>query len=166
MPFATERVEERPGNRSAATELGRAAASPSVGAGHCSSEFPLARPVGRGAGGLVRLIGKAFSYWWCRRRRATAIRELQKLNDRMLEDIGLTRAEITAALEGRLHRGGQRRMAQTPGTGFGAPQRWPSERNFARVAAGRGQHARPADGAPPDAATADVAIAPAGGRSL
>lgn len=89
----------------------RAAASPWVGAGHYSSEFPRGRLVGRGAGGLVRLLGRAYSDWCCRRRRAAAIRELQKLDDRMLEDIGLTRGEITAALDGQLDGGGDQQGA-------------------------------------------------------
>ena len=121
MRFATERVEERPGNRAAGIELGRAAAQPSLGAGRYQPKFRLARLMGRGAGGLVRRIGRMFSDLWYRRRRAAAIRELRDWDDRMLKDIGLTRGEVTAAVDGQLDRGGQRRIAQTPGAGFGTP---------------------------------------------
>jgi uncharacterized protein YjiS (DUF1127 family) len=60
---------------------------------------------------LLRLIGGVLADWRCRRQRAAAIRELRAWNDWMLMDIGLTRGEIIAAVDGRLERGGRRPVA-------------------------------------------------------
>jgi uncharacterized protein YjiS (DUF1127 family) len=53
----------------------------------------------------VRVIGAIFRRWRKRRRRRAAIRELRALNDRALKDMGLTRGEIVAAVDGQVDRG-------------------------------------------------------------
>lgn len=54
---------------------------------------------------LVRAIGATFRRWRARRRRRAAIRELRAVNDRTLKDMGLTRGEIVAAVDGEVYRG-------------------------------------------------------------
>ena len=44
--------------------------------------------------------------WRERRRRKAAIRELRAVDDRTLKDMGLTRGEIVAAVDGEVYRGG------------------------------------------------------------
>ena len=71
--------------------------------------YPLRWPLtlaGRGAGALLRFIDDARAAWRCRRERKAAIRDLRDWDDKMLKDIGLTRGEIVAAVDGRLQRGG------------------------------------------------------------
>ncbi len=113
MQLTTERLEERP--------RGRTATPLTLAAGHNPRDIPLARLVGRGAGAVLRLIGEVLAEWRCRRQRAATIRELRAWDDRMLKDIGLTRGDITAAVDGRLDRNGRGRPAPTRGTSCGAP---------------------------------------------
>ena len=54
---------------------------------------------------LVRAIGATFRRWRERRRRRAAIGELRALGDRTLKDMGLTRGEIVAAVDGLVCRG-------------------------------------------------------------
>ena len=61
---------------------------------------------GRSADALRRIIGAALAAWRSRRERKAAIGDLRSWNDSMLKDIGLTRGEIIAAVDGRLQRGG------------------------------------------------------------
>jgi uncharacterized protein YjiS (DUF1127 family) len=56
---------------------------------------------------VPRIIGVAFGRWAEGRRRRAAIRELRAVCDRTLKDMGLTRGEIVAAVDGRIHRGKQ-----------------------------------------------------------
>lgn len=72
-----------------------AISAPALGAAYRLPRFPLAR-----------LMGRAFERWRERRQRRAAIAELQALDDRALRDIGLTRGEIIAAVDGLVHRGG------------------------------------------------------------
>jgi uncharacterized protein YjiS (DUF1127 family) len=102
----TERANERPDRRTA-TPL-------TLNARPYPPKWPLVRLAGRGAGALVRLIGGVLADWRCRRQRAAAIRDLRAWDDWMLKDIGLTRGEITAAVDGRLERGGRRPGAPAP----------------------------------------------------
>ncbi|HET6518975.1 MAG TPA: DUF1127 domain-containing protein [Geminicoccaceae bacterium] len=83
MRLTVERVNERQGGRVATRD-----------------------PLTRGARGPVRLIGRIVAEWRCRRRRAAALRELRAWDDRALKDIGLTRGEIRAAVDGELDRVG------------------------------------------------------------
>ena len=52
---------------------------------------------------LLRGIGATLARWGERRQRKTAIRELRALDDRALKDMGLTRGEIIAVVDGRMH---------------------------------------------------------------
>ena len=52
---------------------------------------------------LLRTIGATFRRWREWRRRRAAIRELRTLDDRALKDMGLTRGEIVAAVDGQIH---------------------------------------------------------------
>jgi uncharacterized protein YjiS (DUF1127 family) len=51
------------------------------------------------------MLSTAFLRWRERRRRKTAIRELRAVDDRTLRDMGLTRGEIIAAVDGQVYRG-------------------------------------------------------------
>jgi uncharacterized protein YjiS (DUF1127 family) len=73
--------------------------------GHRLPGSPVVHPGGNPLGALVRLIGGVLAGWRCRLRRAAALRELRAWDDRMLRDIGLTRGEIRAAVDGELERG-------------------------------------------------------------
>ena len=73
--------------------------------GHRLSGSPVIRPGGNPLGALERWIGGVLAAWRCRLRRAAAIRELRAWDDRMLKDVGLTRGEIRAAVDGELERG-------------------------------------------------------------
>jgi uncharacterized protein YjiS (DUF1127 family) len=53
----------------------------------------------------VQVIGAFFRRWRERRRRRAAIGELRALGDRTLKDMGLTRGEIVAAVDGLVYRG-------------------------------------------------------------
>jgi uncharacterized protein YjiS (DUF1127 family) len=75
-----------------------------IGAAHHPPAFPRAHLLGRGAGALVRLVMTFLAESRRRRQRAAAIRKLRAWDDRMLKDIGLTRGEIIAAVDGRLDR--------------------------------------------------------------
>jgi uncharacterized protein YjiS (DUF1127 family) len=63
---------------------------------------------------LLRSIGAMLGRWGESRQRRAEIRELRALDDRTLKDMGLTRGEIFAAVEGRVHGGeparGERRL--------------------------------------------------------
>jgi uncharacterized protein YjiS (DUF1127 family) len=48
----------------------------------------------------LQTIGAIFGRWRERRRRRAAIRELRALDNRTLKDMGLTRGEIVAAVDG------------------------------------------------------------------
>lgn len=56
-----------------------------------------------------RPICAIFRRWRERRHRKIAIRELRTIDDRTLKDMGLTRGEIVAAVDGRVYRGGRHR---------------------------------------------------------
>jgi uncharacterized protein YjiS (DUF1127 family) len=71
--------------------------------------------IGRKAGDLLQLIGDAFAAWRSWHERQATIRDLRAWDDRMLKDIGLTRGEIIAAVDGQLQRGVHRRANE--GTG-------------------------------------------------
>jgi hypothetical protein len=77
-------------------------------------KLPLARFADRAAA-LLRLVSGVLANWRCRRERAAAISDLRTWNDWMLKDIGLTRGEIIAAVDGRVERGGCRRVAMAAG---------------------------------------------------
>jgi uncharacterized protein YjiS (DUF1127 family) len=62
--------------------------------------------IARRAGDLLQLIGDAFAAWRSWQERQATIRDLRAWDDRMLKDIGLTRGEIIAAVDGQLQRGG------------------------------------------------------------
>ena len=53
---------------------------------------------------LARLIVGAYQEWRKRRRRNAAIRALEALDDRLLDDINLTRGGIRDAVDGMLER--------------------------------------------------------------
>jgi uncharacterized protein YjiS (DUF1127 family) len=61
---------------------------------------------------VLRMMGATFGRWAERRRRRAAIRELRAVDDRTLKDMGLTRGEIVAAVDGRVDRGEQVRPAE------------------------------------------------------
>jgi uncharacterized protein YjiS (DUF1127 family) len=109
MRATIERVPERPEGRAAPIEPGRTAAPMTLGTAHQPPEVAVARLVGRGTGALVRLLSGMLARWRCRRERVAVLRELRSGDDRMLKDIGLTRGEITAAVDGRLDRDGSMR---------------------------------------------------------
>ncbi len=52
-----------------------------------------------------RLLNRLLAAWRWRRERAEAIRALRAWDDQALKDIGLTRGEIRAAVDGELQRG-------------------------------------------------------------
>ena len=56
---------------------------------------------------LLRVIGATFGRWRERRQRRAAISELRAVDDRTLKDMGLTRGEIVAAVDGLVYRGEQ-----------------------------------------------------------
>ena len=86
----------------------RSAIAPTPASRGYRSRGPLTL-AGRSAGALLRIIGNALAAWRCRRERTAAIRDLRDWDDWMLKDIGLTRGEIIAAVDGRLERGRCRR---------------------------------------------------------
>jgi uncharacterized protein YjiS (DUF1127 family) len=53
---------------------------------------------------IARSIFGAYRAWRRRHRRIAAIRELEELDERMLHDIGLSRASIQDAVDGMLER--------------------------------------------------------------
>jgi uncharacterized protein YjiS (DUF1127 family) len=53
----------------------------------------------------VQVFGAIFRRWRERRQRKAAIRDLRALSDRALKDMGLTRGEIVAAVDGQVYRG-------------------------------------------------------------
>jgi uncharacterized protein YjiS (DUF1127 family) len=67
------------------------------------------RTAGRGAAALTRIVGGAViataGKWWRAyalwRERRAAVRELHKLDDRVLKDIGVNRSEIESVVYGR-----------------------------------------------------------------
>ena len=61
--------------------------------------------VGRDPAALWRLFGRLVATLRWRRQRAAAIRALRAWDDQALKDIGLTRGEIRAAVDGELQRG-------------------------------------------------------------
>ena len=84
--------------------------------GHRLPGAPVAHPGGTTLGALARLIGGIAAAWRCRLRRTAAIRELRAWDDRMLKDVGLTRGEIRAAVDGEMERGRPlRRRPRRPG---------------------------------------------------
>jgi uncharacterized protein YjiS (DUF1127 family) len=54
---------------------------------------------------LVQVFGAIVSRWRERRQRKVAIHDLRALSDRTLKDMGLTRGEIVAAVDGQVYRG-------------------------------------------------------------
>jgi uncharacterized protein YjiS (DUF1127 family) len=54
---------------------------------------------------LAQVFGAIFRRWRERRRRNAALRDLRALSDRALKDMGLTRGEIVAAVDGQVYRG-------------------------------------------------------------
>jgi uncharacterized protein YjiS (DUF1127 family) len=54
---------------------------------------------------LLRMVVAAVGRWGERRQRKAAIRELRALDNRALKDMGLTRGEIVAAVDGQVYRG-------------------------------------------------------------
>jgi uncharacterized protein YjiS (DUF1127 family) len=52
---------------------------------------------------MLRTVEGIFRRWRARRRRRAAIRELRALDNRTLKDMGLTRGEIVAAVDGCVH---------------------------------------------------------------
>jgi uncharacterized protein YjiS (DUF1127 family) len=113
MRLAVRRANERRGRRAEAPLTSTAPQPP--------AEHPHARLAGRGARALLRLVGGVLAGWRSRRRRRAAIRELRDWNDGMLKDIGLTRGEIIAAVDGRLERGGPRPVAPVQGKAGACP---------------------------------------------
>jgi uncharacterized protein YjiS (DUF1127 family) len=63
---------------------------------------------------LVQVFGAIFRRWRERRRRKAAIRDLRGLSDRTLKDMGLTRGEIVAAVDGQVDRGEPGHHEPTP----------------------------------------------------
>ena len=61
------------------------------------------------AAAFLQFIGDALAAWRSWQEREATIRDLRAWDDRMLKDIGLTRGEIIAAVDGRLERGRCRR---------------------------------------------------------
>jgi len=59
---------------------------------------------GRSRASLNEAIGMVARRFIARRRERLVIRELQRMDDRMLRDIGLSRSEIRAAVHGDLFR--------------------------------------------------------------
>ena len=96
MVSTTERADARLRPRSAAPLM------PATRAHPLRAPLTLA---GRSAGALLRIIDAALAAWRSRREREAAICDLRSWNDWMLKDIGLTRGEIIAAVDGRLQRG-------------------------------------------------------------
>jgi uncharacterized protein YjiS (DUF1127 family) len=63
----------------------------------------------------MRIIREKFRPWGERRQRRAAVRELRALDDRTLKDMGLTRGEIRAVVDGRVHgERGRRRERKRP----------------------------------------------------
>lgn len=63
-----------------------------------------AGPARRLLSGLAGLIGRGWALWATRHRRIEAIRQLNALDERMLQDIGLHRHEIERAVDGLVPR--------------------------------------------------------------
>ena len=100
-PYATEPL----GCRAAAVEPSRTKPHPATVGPRQPTTSPPAPLVGQGAAALVQLIARACASWRERRQRKSAIGELRAWNDGMLKDIGLTRGEIVAAVDGQVYRG-------------------------------------------------------------
>jgi uncharacterized protein YjiS (DUF1127 family) len=54
---------------------------------------------------LVQVFGAIVRRWRERRQHKAAIHDLRALSDRALKDMGLTRGEIVAAVDGHMDRG-------------------------------------------------------------
>jgi uncharacterized protein YjiS (DUF1127 family) len=65
---------------------------------------------------MLRAIGASWGRVRARWRRKAAIRDLRAVDDRTLKDMGLTRGEIVAAVDGQLCRGDQVRAGLGCGT--------------------------------------------------
>jgi uncharacterized protein YjiS (DUF1127 family) len=116
MRLTLERTKVRPGGRAAGAAPPVRAAAPLARGGHHAPGSSVIDLAARGAGALARRVGALFAELRCRRERAAAIRELRAWDDRLLKDIGLTRGEIRAAVDGELVRG---RPARRRGGGGG-----------------------------------------------
>ena len=108
---------------------------------------------------LVQGIGATFGRWGERRRRNTAISELRALDDRALKDMGLTRGEIVAAVDGRMYRGEPARPHEPKPPARCAPEGRRSSHGAQR---GRATSTALASGAPKPSPAWSAAAAPAG----